>query len=354
MTELYSRYQRHLSLPAFDKTHQDKLHQAKILCVGLGGLGCPALLYLAGAGIGMIGIMDDDLVDLSNLQRQIIYRENDIGKKKVDVVRKNLASYNSEVNIIPYDEKLNANNALSILREYDIIIDGSDNFATRYILSDATFQLKKPLVCASVFQFSGQCMVFSGQAGPCYRCIFPSMPTGLNCSEAGVLGVVPGLMGVIQANEVIKLITQIGKSLMNQMLVLNALSMEVQKIQLISDPECIMCSKKTSFNQLHKNIENIQCETFIQMKKDDKPFFLLDVRTLEEYADYNIGGLNIPLAELDTRHDEIKTEYDIIVCCAAGGRSLVACELLINSGITNVKNLVGGLNAYREEESNAL
>lgn len=350
--EELTRYNRHLALPNFTDIEQIKLKNAKVLCVGAGGLGTPALLYLTAAGVGTLGVVDHDRIELSNLQRQILYRDSDVGCAKVDVVKDQLKAYNSDVTVITYCEKLTSKNALSIIRDYDIIIDGTDNFKTRYMLSDGAFILNKPLICASVFQFSGQCMVFSGKNGPCYRCLFPTVPETLNCSEAGVLGTVPGIMGLFQANEVIKLITDIGTPIISQMITFDALSLAFKKIQLKSDPECIMCAKKTSFELLHASgcdIEHIECSEFQKKLSESKwPFFLLDVRTKEEYANYNIGGLNIPLGELEQRYHEIKISDPIIVCCHAGGRSLSACEFLNKLGITNIKNLAGGLSKFQE------
>lgn len=244
------RYSRHFLLNDFGKEAQQRLKAAKVLCVGAGGLASPLLLYLAAAGVGTIGIIDDDRVDLSNLQRQVLYSSSEIGKNKVELARDKLKALNPNCQIIIFNEKLNNENALSIFERFDLITDATDNFATRYLINDACFQLKKPNVYASVFQFEGQCSVFNAEGGPCYRCLFPEPPPEKlipNCATGGVLGALPGVMGAIQATEIIKLITKIGEPLIGRMLLYDALKMKFREVKINKKPDCKQCSLLTVF-----------------------------------------------------------------------------------------------------------
>ncbi|MBS0359372.1 MAG: molybdopterin-synthase adenylyltransferase MoeB [Proteobacteria bacterium] len=359
------RYARHFSLAEIGIEGQQRLKNAKVLCVGAGGLGSPLLLYLAAAGVGTIGIIDFDTLDLSNLQRQILYDVTQIGLPKTEAAKQRLLNLNPHIEIITYPERLTENNVLDIVREYDIVADGSDNFTTRYLVNDACFHLQKPNVQASIFQFSGQCSVFTTVGGPCYRCLFPHPPTENfipNCSETGVLGVLPGIMGSIQATEVIKLICGIGMPLVGRLLSFDALQMKFHELKLPLNPNCDLCIKKTAFEQLQRSSINCQLnqETNMEVKEitvqelhqwsdAKKKFFLLDVRNPDEFEAANLNGCLIPLKELPQRFNELNKEEEIVVHCKSGGRSRQAVEFLMQQGFSNVCNLQGGILAWLKE-----
>ncbi len=357
------RYQRHFNLPNVGIKGQKKLKQAKILCIGAGGLGSAVLPYLAAAGVGHIGIVDDDVIELSNLQRQILYNEETLQQAKVNIAAEKLKTLNSQITIETYQTKLHHNNALQLIEPYDLVIDGSDNFQTRYIVNDACFHLAKPHIYASILRFEGQCSVFTFKNGPCYRCLFPAPPPPgavPNCQEGGVLGVLPGILGTLQANEALKLILQIGQPLSGQLLLVNSLTMDFRKTTLRNDPACVLCHGKTPYDKLNfHQLENCQMTfniaqeiTVKQLKKmqDQKEdFFLLDVRNPHEYEICHLGGHLIPLAELPDRLNEIDKTKQIVVHCKMGGRSLQAVQFLQEHGFKNVYNLQGGINAYAVE-----
>ncbi len=362
-TEELSRYQRQLNLNEIGENGQRKLKHARVLCIGAGGLGSPLLLYLAAAGVGTIGIIDHDIVELSNLQRQIIYSETDIKQKKVAAAKAHLQKLNSHITIIDHPTNLNESNALNIINQYDIIADGSDNFATKYLVNDACCHLNKPNVFASVLQFQGQCSIFSTSKGPCYRCLFPSPPSinTPNCTQAGVLGVVPGIIGSIQATEVIKLILNIGEPLIGKLLTFNALDMSWQKITLPVDPHCKICALQTPFEQLPRY--QINCElpdnrmtvaelTTLLQQHEQHDLLLLDVRQPHEYANYNINGTLIPLTELPQQLNTLDRNKKIIVHCKSGPRSIAAVNLLLAHGFTDVSYLQGGLQAWVQAKAN--
>lgn len=346
--KFYKRYQRHLSLPNFNAEDQVKLNNARVLCVGMGGLGCPAAQYLAGAGIGKLGLMDHDTVDLTNLHRQILYTEGDVGQLKALVARKRLMQLNSAITIHSYPERCRADNIMSLLDSYDIILDCSDNFSTRYLLNDACVAKDKILISGSVYQYHGQCLVIPGNKGPCYRCLFPNEALVGDCNQGGVLGVVPGMVGLLQATEVVKIITGVGENLIGKFLSVNLINYEIKVIEMKQDKDCPSCAEQTPFEALHDTDSEhvITPEALKKCLEEKQAVFLLDVRTVEEYAEYNIGGVNIPIQILHEHLDEIDTELPIIALCASGMRSAKACEMLIEVGKTNVKNLQGGLKAF--------
>lgn len=365
-TEEFARYSRHFSLSEVGIAGQEKLKSARVLCVGAGGLGSPLLLYLAAAGIGTIGIIDDDSIDLSNLQRQVLYATQDVSKKKVNIAKAKLAELNPHINIITYAERLDKKNALNIIQNYDVIADGTDNFPTRYLVNDACFYTQKPNVYASIFQFEGQCSVFNAHKdAPCYRCLYDSPPpAGLipNCAEGGVLGVLPGMMGTIQAIEVIKLILNIGNSLTGRLLTVDALSMRFQEFEIKQHPDCRLCAHHQAFETLPDyslmscsatvgNIDEISVNALYQILQDKnkKNIILLDVREPHEYAISNLGGVLIPLRELNDRLSELDKNKSYVVHCKSGDRSRKAVKLLQEAGFISVKNLSGGISAWARE-----
>ncbi len=339
------RYLRHSLLDEIGEAGQEKLMQAKVLVIGAGGLGCPVLQYLAAAGVGKLGIIDDDVVEVSNLQRQILYAEKDIGLPKVYAAKKRLQQMNSFLEVVAYYERLSTRNAKAIFSEYDIIVEGSDSFSTKYLANDAAVITGKPLVFGSIFKFEGQVSVFNYQNGPTYRCLFPeptsieSMPT---CSEVGVLGILPGIIGDLQANEVLKMIFGVGEVLSGKLFLFNTLDMQAQIFPFSKNP-----------NIKIKILEELDlgCQipedllSFEDYKQQKKTFSLLDVRRVEEREVFDIGGQHIPLAELEQNIDEVDTENPVLVYCASGKRSQAAISLLKKFYPKNkFYNLKGGLN----------
>ncbi|TYB78019.1 molybdopterin-synthase adenylyltransferase MoeB [Bizionia saleffrena] len=342
------QYNRHLILDEIGLSGQEKIKQSSVLVIGAGGLGCPILQYLTASGVGKIGIIDDDTISQSNLQRQVLYTHNDIGKHKAKVAANRLSGLNPYVNFEVYTERLSTKNALTLFSLYDIIVDGSDNFPTRYLVNDAAVLTNKPVVFGSIFKFEGQVSVFNYQNGPTYRCLFPTPPepnTVPNCSEIGVLGILPGIIGSLQANEVIKIICGIGTVLTEKLLTFNTLTMQQVIVNYKKD-------NSVTINHLQDNY-NLFCGitakplteiTLKELNTLEDPFILLDVRTPLEREHFNIGGLHIPLQELDRRFKELQTEKDIIVYCKAGMRSEMAIHILREKGLKNTLiNLKGGL-----------
>lgn len=358
------RYSRHFSLPEVGVTGQKKLKAARVLCIGAGGLGSPLLIYLAASGIGTIGIVDADLVDLSNLQRQLLYTTNDLKKPKAATAKDKLLQINPELIVKNYNIYLKKDNAFDLIKDYDIVVDGTDNFATRYLVNDVCFYLKKPNVYASIFQFEGQCSVFNFQEGPCYRCLYPEPPPqGLipNCAEGGILGVIAGIMGSIQANEVIKLILNIGESLAGRLLTVDALSMRFKEYQIHKHFDCCLCIKNKDFDSfhdydlsscelppnLHKN--EISVSKLQELKNQNEDFILLDVREQYEYDICNLGGQLIPLTILEKQLGALDRNKNYIVYCKTGIRSKQAVNFMVLHGFTSVKNLAGGIKAWAQE-----
>jgi adenylyltransferase/sulfurtransferase len=370
-TDDLSRYARHLILPEVGMEGQRKLKAARVLCVGTGGLGSPLALYLTAAGIGTLGLVDFDVVDTSNLQRQIIHSTKDVGRKKLDSAAEKLTALNPSIKIVKHETMLTSANALEILKDYDIVADGTDNFPTRYLINDACVLLGKPNVYGSIFRFEGQASVFATAEGPCYRCLYPDPPPpGLvpSCAEGGVLGILPGLVGVIQATEVIKLILGKGESLIGRLLLVDALAMRFRELKLRKNPECPVCGQHPTVTQLidyqqfcgiapetpeEKDVKNgIPQLTVKELKRRidaGEEMYILDVREPYEYRIAQIGGKLIPQNEVPQRLSEIDREREVIVQCHSGIRSQRIAEFLKQQGYPKVVNLAGGITAWANE-----
>jgi adenylyltransferase/sulfurtransferase len=361
------RYSRHLIMPEVGMEGQLKLKQARVLCIGAGGLGSPLALYLTAAGVGTLGIVDFDVVDFTNLQRQIIHGTQDVGRKKLDSAADTLRGINPNVDIRKFETRLSSANALELFREFDIIADGTDNFPTRYLVNDGCVLTGKPNVYGSIFRFEGQASVFATKEGPCYRCLYPEPPPpGLvpSCAEGGVLGILPGLVGVIQATETIKLILGSGEPLIGRLLLVDALSMRFRELKLRKNPDCPACGTHPTVTELidYNQFCGIRGEeapaptamtdmTVEELKKRldrGDELFVLDVREPHEYQICNLGGHLIPLNDLPKRVSELDSSHEIVVHCKLGGRSAKAVEFLRQSGFTKVHNLAGGINAWAE------
>ena len=360
-----ARYSRHLIMPEVTIAGQRRLKAARVLCIGAGGLGSPAALYLAAAGVGKLGLIDNDAVDLSNLQRQILHGTKDVGRPKLESARDRLHDANPHVEVILHEDRFRSENAMTIVDGYDIVVDGSDNFPTRYLSNDVCVWSRKPNVYGSVFRFDGQTTVFAPHlGGPCYRCLFPEPPAAgsvPNCAEAGVLGVLPGIIGVLQALEAIKLIINVGESLVGRLLYVDALKMKFREFNLRRDPNCPVCGKNPTittpidYEQFCGNIPTVQTVPSINVRELKRKmdarenFSLIDVREPFEFDIAKIDGATlIPLGEIATRIDELENE-EIIVHCHSGARSAQAVDLMRKAGLTNVYNLEGGIDAWSEE-----
>jgi adenylyltransferase/sulfurtransferase len=359
-----SRYARHLSLPQVGLDGQRKLKGGRVLVVGAGGLGSPASLYLAAAGVGTIGLVDFDRVDESNLQRQVLYTQADIGLPKTDAAVSRLRATNPHINVVAHATRLQAANVADLFQPYDIVIDGTDNFATRYLVNDACVLLGKPNVYGSIFQFEGQMSVFATRGGPCYRCLHPDPPPpGLvpNCAEGGVLGVLPGIVGTVQAVEAIKLILGTGEPLIGRFLVFDALRMRFRELKLPRDPGCPVCGDTPSITTLRDYDE--YCDGAAQRQEGDgvtveelkarmdqkADFVLVDVREPFEHAICEIPGAQlIPLGELAERFTELPRDREVIIHCKTGMRSARAAHFLKGKGYQDVHNLEGGILAWIE------
>ncbi len=365
------RYSRHLILPEFGIESQRKLKAANVLLVGAGGLGSPVALYLAAAGVGNIGLVDFDVVDLTNLQRQILHGTSDVGRPKLDSARSRIADINPHVRLTPHAERLTSANALEIIRCYDLVVDGTDNFATRYLVNDACVLLGVPNVYGSIFRFDGQASVFAHTDGPCYRCLYPEPPPpGLvpSCAEGGVLGVLPGLIGVVQATEAIKLIAGIGEPLVGRLLLVDALSMQFRTMKLARDPACPACGTREIQSLIDyeqfcgltdaQTRERADAQSFTEIsaielaakfgRKDD--VVLIDVREPHVWAIARIQGARlIPLGELERRLGELDPAHEIVVHCKSGARSAKAARVLVERGFGRVANLAGGIRRGSED-----
>ena len=370
-TDDLSRYSRHLILPEVGMEGQRKLKAARVLCVGTGGLGSPLAFYLAAAGIGTLGLVDFDVVDASNLQRQIIHSTKDIGRKKLDSAAEKLTALNPALNVVKHETMLTSANAMEILKDYDIVADGTDNFPTRYLVNDACVLLGIPNAYGSIFRFEGQASVFATEEGPCYRCLYPEPPPpGLvpSCAEGGVLGILPGLVGVIQATEVIKLILGKGNALIGRLLLVDALAMRFRELKLRKNPECPVCGENPTVKELidyehfcgivpeskeDKTVKNgIPQLSVKELKKRldaGEDVFVLDVREPYEYQIAQIGGKLIPQNDVPQRLGEIPRDREIVVHCRSGARSQKIAEFLKQSGYTQVVNLAGGILAWSDE-----
>jgi len=364
------RYSRHLIMPEVGMEGQLKLKQAKVLCIGAGGLGSPLALYLGAAGVGKLGIVDFDVVDFTNLQRQVIHGTSDVGRAKIESARDTLLEINPKVEIETFATRLNRDNALDIFREYDIVADGTDNFPTRYLVNDACVLLGKPNVYASIFRFEGQASIFHAEQGPCYRCLYPEPPPpGLvpSCAEGGVLGVLPGIMGCIQAMETIKLILGRGEPLVGRLLLFDALGMKFRELKLHKNPDCPICGTNRTITKLvdyeqfcairgeehipvHSGIPEITPEEVKKKMDAREPFVLIDVREPHEYQICRIPGSKlIPLGEVPTRMNELNSADEIVVHCKSGMRSARAVGLLMKSGFLKIHNLKGGILAWSDQ-----
>jgi adenylyltransferase/sulfurtransferase len=370
-TEDLARYSRHLILPEVGMEGQQRLKAAKVLCVGTGGLGSPLVLYLAAAGIGTLGLVDFDVVDASNLQRQIIHSTKDIGRKKIDSAAEKLSALNPALRIVKHETMLTSANALEILKDYDVVADGTDNFPTRYLVNDACVLLGKPNVYGSIFRFEGQASVFATKEGPCYRCLYPEPPPpGLvpSCAEGGVLGILPGLVGVIQATEVIKLILGNGSPLIGRLLLVDALNMRFRELKLRKNRECPVCGDSPTVKELidyqhfcgvvpdtpqEANVKNgIPQITVKELKRRmdaGEDVQLIDVREPYEYQIAQIGGKLIPQNDVPQRLAEIDRDREVVVHCKSGGRSQRIAEFLKQSGYPRVVNVAGGILAWSDE-----
>lgn len=367
--EEIARYSRHLIMPEVALEGQKKLKAARVLTIGAGGLGAPLAMYLAAAGVGTIGIVDFDVVDESNLQRQIIHGTSDIGRPKLESARETIEDINPNVKVETFGEALSSENALDIFRDFDIIVDGTDNFPTRYLVNDACVLLGKPNVYGSIFRFEGQASVFYAEEGPCYRCLYPEPPPpGLvpSCAEGGVLGILPGAIGVIQATETVKLILGIGEPLIGRLLLYDALSMRFREMKLRKDPSCPICGENRTIHELidyqefcgipqaqaaeqENEVPEISVRELKEKLDNGENVFVLDVREPHEYQVANIGARLIPLNELPERMHELNQNDEIAIHCKTGGRSAKAVKLLRDAGFTNVYNVKGGITAWSEE-----
>jgi adenylyltransferase/sulfurtransferase len=354
-------------MPEVGMEGQLKLKQARVLCIGAGGLGSPLALYLGAAGVGTLGIVDFDVVDFTNLQRQVIHGTSDVGRKKLDSAADTLREINPNIGIQKFETRLTSANALELFREFDIITDGTDNFPTRYLVNDACVLTGKPNVYGSIFRFEGQASVFATKEGPCYRCLYPEPPPpGLvpSCAEGGVLGILPGLVGVIQATETIKLILGSGEPLIGRLLLVDALSMRFRELKLRKNPDCPACGTHPTVTELidynqfcgirgeeaaaPTSMTDISVEELKKRLDRGDDLFVLDVREPHEYQICNIGGYLIPLNDLPKRVSELDSSREIVVHCKMGGRSAKAADFLRQSGFTKVHNLTGGINAWAE------
>jgi sulfur-carrier protein adenylyltransferase/sulfurtransferase len=361
------RYSRHLIMPEVGMEGQQKLKAARVLCIGAGGLGSPLALYLGAAGVGTLGIVDFDVVDYTNLQRQIIHSSADVGRKKLESAGEKLKAINPFLNLRTFETKLTSENALKIFADFDIIADGTDNFPTRYLVNDACVLTGKPNVYGSIFRFEGQASVFATQEGPCYRCLYPEPPPpGLvpSCAEGGVLGILPGLVGVIQATEVIKLILGKGNPLIGRLLLVDALGMKFRELKLRKNPDCPVCGTHPTIAELidynefcgirgeetpvTTNVPEMQVEELKKKLEAGEEIFVLDVREPHEYQICNIGGYLIPLGDLPKRIHELDSSREIVAHCRSGVRSGKAVAFLRQAGFKKVHNLAGGILAWAD------
>jgi adenylyltransferase/sulfurtransferase len=363
------RYSRHLIMPEVGMEGQLKLKNAKVLLIGTGGLGAPLGLYLAAAGVGKLGLVDFDVVDFTNLQRQVTFGSEDVGRPKTEAARARLASLNPDIEIQTFETKLTSENALELFKDFDVIVDGTDNFPTRYLVNDACILLGKPNVYGSIFRFEGQVTVFGMPDGPCYRCLYPEPPPpGLvpSCAEGGVLGVLPGIVGSIQAMETIKLILGSGENLVGRLLLFDALGMKFRELKLRMNPQCPMCGANRTIHQLIDYYEfcgvrgeeapapNVQVpeitpkELKARLDRGDD-LFILDVREPHEYQICNLKGQLIPLGELPRRVHELDSSREIVAHCRSGKRSAEAVDFLRKAGFRKILNLKGGILAWSDE-----
>ncbi len=358
------RYDRHLIIPEVGVRGQNRLKEARVLVVGAGGLGSPVSMYLAAVGVGKLGLVEFDEVDESNLQRQILYGESDIGKPKLDVALGRLREINPLIELVPHAERIDSSNAMALLEGYDIVVDGSDNFPTRYLVNDACVLAGKPDVYGSIFRFEGQSSVFWGARGPCYRCLFPAPPPpGLvpSCAEGGVLGILPAIIGSLQANEVVKLILEVGEPLIGRLVLFDALQVKFREVKLEKSPECPVCSENPTLTELidyerfcglapespQTDTVNVTPEKLESWLQEGRELQLLDVRTLAEHQTCRLDdSVLIPVQVLPRRFEELDRDAEIVVYCHHGHRSAHAVDFLRRMGFANTFNLAGGIDAW--------
>lgn len=365
------RYSRHLLLPDVAMIGQQRLKKARVLVVGAGGLGSPAILYLAAAGVGTIGVADFDCVELSNLQRQILYTTNDLGQSKSALATRRAAELNPAVQLIAHRQRVDVENVLSLVASYDLVIDGSDNFVTRYLINDACVLSKRPNVYGSIYRFEGQSSIFAVSDGPCYRCLFPQPPADdavPNCAEGGVLGVMAGLIGVVQATEALKLILNLGNTLSGRLLIYDALAMRFDVLKLSRDPACAICGDNPSIKTIQRtefscpgttNSDEFECEINARQLQQElvsgKKVTLLDVRNRQEFEYGHIqGAIHIPLNELANCALNLDREADIVVYCKSGPRSRRAIEVLTTKGFRRLRILAGGILSWAHDVDSSL
>jgi len=364
----YERYKRHLILPEVGLRGQQALLEARVLLVGAGGLGCPLAQYLAAAGVGTLGLVDFDVVDASNLQRQVLYTTADVGRPKLEVARERIAAQNPDVAVELHPIHLSSENAMDILGAYDVVVDGTDNFPTRYLTNDACVLLGKPNVHGSIFRFDGQATVFDAARGPCYRCLYPEPPPpGLvpSCAEGGVLGVLPGMIALIQATETIKLVTGIGEPLIGRLVQYSALEMSFSEFRLRKDPDCPVCGSSPSVTELidydafcaprpeeaERPVREVPPTEVAARREGGEDLLLLDVREAHEREIATIAGAAwIPLGEIERRAGELADwkERPLVVHCKTGGRSASACRLLEALGFCDVYSMAGGIDLWSQ------
>jgi sulfur-carrier protein adenylyltransferase/sulfurtransferase len=359
------RYSRHLLLPEVGAAGQKRLRRSKVLLVGAGGLGAPTALYLAAAGVGEIGLVDFDEIELSNLQRQVLYTTADLGRPKLEAAKERLEALNPGVRVVPYAERLSAENALDVIRSYDVVVDGTDNFPTRYLVNDACVLLGKPSVYGSIYRFEGQASVFDAARGPCYRCLYPEPPPPdlvPSCAEGGVFGVLPGLIGVLQATETVKLLLGIGEPLIGRLLLYDALALKFRELKLRKDPSCVICSPNATQKGLidypafcgipaaestASTLPEVSPEELRDELGGADPPMLVDVREPNEWEIVHLPGAHlIPRGQLADRLNELTGARRLVVYCRTGSRSSQATRLLLDLGFSNVRNLTGGITAW--------
>jgi sulfur-carrier protein adenylyltransferase/sulfurtransferase len=362
------RYSRHLIMPEVGMEGQQKLKAARVLCIGTGGLGSPLALYLGAAGVGTLGLVDFDVVDFTNLQRQVIHFTSDVGKPKLESARQKLAEINPFVKVKTFPTKLTSENALQIFADFDIIVDGTDNFPTRFLVNDACVLTGKPNVYGSIFRFEGQASVFGAKDGPCYRCLYPEPPPpGLvpSCAEGGVLGILPGLVGLIQATETIKLILGSGNPLVGRLLLVDALGMKFRELKLRKNPDCVVCGTHPTITKLidyeefcgirgqetpvnQSGVPEISVEELKRRLDAKEDIYILDVREPHEYQICNLNGHLIPLNDLPKRVSELDPSKEMVVHCRSGARSARAVGFLRQAGFAKASNLAGGILAWAD------
>ena len=360
------RYARHLSLPEIGEEGQSLLKRASVLIVGAGGLGSPSSMYLAAAGVGRIGLVDFDVVDMTNLQRQILYGMSSVGERKLDAAWKRLHDLNPEVRVETFNDRLSSLNAMELMEPYDIVLDGTDNFATRYLVNDACVLLRKPNVYGSVYRFDGQASVFDATRGPCYRCLYPDPPPPHlvpSCAEGGVLGVLPGVIGTLQAVEAVKLITGAGTPLVGRILLFDALGMTFRTVRLSKNENCKVCGSQPSIRELIDYEEycnpvtdlEISATTLAERISRGESLALVDVREPYEHAAGHLeNSIHIPMQQVPQQLARIPRDQEVIVYCRSGSRSASVQQFLMNQGFAKVKNLSGGMLAWKRDVDPAM